>query len=82
MHLQLNKQTNRCTNPHQVIDAQLLELQHHVAQVAAQDLGVGLLLQVGLEAGLGVQPEALAGPRAPCTAAALVRRRLQANAYM
>ena len=54
------------TPAHQIVDAQLLQLQHHRAQVGAQDLWVRLLLQVLLEAGLGVEAEALAWPRAPC----------------
>ena len=50
---------------YQVINAQLLELQHHRAQVGPQDLWVGLLLQVPAKGGLGVQPEALPRLRAP-----------------
>ena len=61
---------------HQVVDAQLFELQHDGAQVGAQDLGVGLLLQVLLEGVLRVQPEALARLRAPGAPGPLVRARL------
>lgn len=63
----------------QVVDAQLLELYDHGAQVGAQDLRVRLLLQVLLEAGLRVQPEALARLRAPRAARALVRAGLRAR---
>ncbi len=37
------------TQAYQIVNAQLLELQHHGAQVGAQDLRVRLLLQVLLE---------------------------------
>ena len=39
-------QPKQAERAHQVVDAELLELQHDRAQVGAQDLGVGLLLQV------------------------------------
>mmetsp|Transcript_80034 Transcript_80034/g.214217 ORF Transcript_80034/g.214217 Transcript_80034/m.214217 type:complete len:283 (-) Transcript_80034:1008-1856(-) len=61
---------------HQVVDAQLLEGEHHRPQVGPQHLGVGLLLQLLLEGLLRVEPEALAGPRASRTPRALVGRRL------
>mmetsp|Transcript_6522 Transcript_6522/g.22449 ORF Transcript_6522/g.22449 Transcript_6522/m.22449 type:complete len:371 (-) Transcript_6522:170-1282(-) len=48
---------------HEVVHAQLLQLQHHGAKVGPQDLWVGLLLQVPFEGALRVQPEALARPR-------------------
>ena len=50
---------------YKVVDAKLLQLQHDRAQVGAQDLGVGLLLQVPAERCLCVQPEALSRLRAP-----------------
>ena len=62
---------------HQVIDTQLLELQHHAAQVGPQDFRVGLLLQVFLEAGLCVQAETLAGLRTPGTSCPLMSASLQ-----
>ena len=61
---------------HQVVDAELLQLQHDGAQVGAQDLRVRLLLQVLLEGRLRVQPEALARPRPPGAPGPLVRARL------
>ena len=54
---------------HQVINAQLFELEHHRAQVGSQNLGVGLLLQVLLEGGFSIEPEAFArlcAPSSPC----------------
>lgn len=62
---------------HQVINAQLFELQHHAAQVGPQDLGVGLLLQVLLETGLSVQAKTLAGLRTPGTPRPLMSAGLQ-----
>lgn len=59
---------------HQVLYSQLLELQHHIAQIAAQDFWVSLLLQVSFEAALRVQPEALARSSTPSTTTALVSR--------
>lgn len=63
--------------PHQVINPQLLQLQHHGAQVGAKNLRVCLLLQVLAEGLLRVQPEALARPCTPRTPRPLVCRRLQ-----
>ncbi len=57
---------------YQVINAQLLELQHDRAQVGSKDLWVGLLLQVLFEGALGVQPEALTGLSTPSTACSLM----------
>mmetsp|Transcript_63060 Transcript_63060/g.163796 ORF Transcript_63060/g.163796 Transcript_63060/m.163796 type:complete len:262 (-) Transcript_63060:782-1567(-) len=56
---------------HQVLHAQLLESNHHRAEIAPQDLGVSALGQLGLEGILGVQAETLPGPRAPCSAGPL-----------
>ena len=61
----------------QVINAKLLQLQHDRAKVGSQDLGVGLLLQVLLEGGLCVQPEALARLRTASTPCSLVGTGLQ-----
>ncbi len=41
----------------EVVDSQLLELQHNGAQVGAQDLGVRVLLHLVLVRFLRVQPE-------------------------
>jgi hypothetical protein len=46
-------------HPYQVINAQLLELQHDAPQVRSQNLWVRLLLQVLLEGALSVEAEAL-----------------------
>ena len=62
---------------HEVVDAELLQLQHDGAQVGAQDLRVGLLLQVPAEGRLRVQPEALPGLRAPGAPRPLVSARLR-----
>ena len=61
----------------QVINAKLLQLQHDRTQVGTQNLRVGLLLQVLLEGGLCVQPEALARLRTPGTPCSLVGTGLQ-----
>ncbi len=61
---------------HEVVDAELFQLQHHGSQVGAQDLRVRLLLQVLVERRLRVQAEALAGLRAAGATSALVRARL------
>lgn len=50
---------------HQVINAQLLQLQHHRAQVGPQDFRVRVLLHLRRVRFLRVQAEALARPRAP-----------------
>ena len=47
---------------HQVVDAQLLQLQHHRAQVGAQDLRVCVFLHLCRVRLLRVQAEALAWP--------------------
>eukprot|EP00754_Rhynchopus_humris_P006658 Rhum_TRINITY_DN13182_c1_g1::Rhum_TRINITY_DN13182_c1_g1_i1::g.57091::m.57091 len=57
---------------HEVLNAQLLQLQHDGAEVRPQDLGVRLRDEVALERLLRVQPEALAGTRATGTARTLV----------
>jgi hypothetical protein len=62
---------------YQVINAQLLQLQHHIAEVASQDLRVGLLLQIRLEGGFRVQPETFPWPGSPSTTTALVGRSLK-----
>ena len=54
---------------YKVVNAKLLQLQHDGAQVGAQNLRIGLLLQVPAEGRLCVQPEALprlGAPGAPC----------------
>mmetsp|Transcript_33474 Transcript_33474/g.99610 ORF Transcript_33474/g.99610 Transcript_33474/m.99610 type:complete len:386 (+) Transcript_33474:87-1244(+) len=61
---------------HQVLDAELLELQHDRAEVRTQDLGVRLLHQLRLVRNLRVEAETLARPGAAGAAGALVRRRL------
>ena len=48
---------------HQVVNAQLLQLQHHRAQVGAQDLRVRVFLHLCRVRFLCVQAEALARPR-------------------
>lgn len=58
---------------HQVIDAQLLQLQHDASQVAPEDFRVRLRLQVALEALLGVEAETLAGACASSTTSTLLR---------
>ena len=68
------------TEVYQVINAQLLELQHNGAQVGPQDLWVGLLLQVPTKGSLCVQPEALSRLSAPSTASPLVSTCLQRRA--
>mmetsp|Transcript_14985 Transcript_14985/g.34329 ORF Transcript_14985/g.34329 Transcript_14985/m.34329 type:complete len:504 (+) Transcript_14985:753-2264(+) len=60
----------------EVLNAELLQLQHHGAQVRAQDLGVRLFHQLLLVRLLRVQPEALARLGAACPARALVSRGL------
>ena len=62
---------------YKVVNAKLLQLQHDGAQVGAQDLRIGLLLQVPAEGRLCVQPEALPRLRAPGTPCPLVRARLR-----
>ena len=62
--------------PHQIVDPQLLQLQNDGAQIGPKDLGVGLLLQVLLEARLGVQAEALPRLCTPCSPRSLMRRGL------
>uniref|UniRef100_A0A8R7K0H9 Uncharacterized protein n=1 Tax=Triticum urartu TaxID=4572 RepID=A0A8R7K0H9_TRIUA len=61
---------------HQVVDAQRLEPQHHVGQVAPLDLRDRVVVQVMPEVVLREEAEALARARAPRPAGALVRRRL------
>mmetsp|Transcript_5353 Transcript_5353/g.18121 ORF Transcript_5353/g.18121 Transcript_5353/m.18121 type:complete len:398 (-) Transcript_5353:100-1293(-) len=58
---------------HEVVDAELLELEHHGGEVGAQDLGVSLVDELLLEGPLRVEAEALAGARAARAARALVR---------
>mmetsp|Transcript_15069 Transcript_15069/g.63555 ORF Transcript_15069/g.63555 Transcript_15069/m.63555 type:complete len:372 (+) Transcript_15069:2103-3218(+) len=58
---------------HQVVDAELLQLEHHRSQVRAENLRVRLLLQVLLERRLRVQAETLPRPCAPRATGALVR---------
>mmetsp|Transcript_52506 Transcript_52506/g.135533 ORF Transcript_52506/g.135533 Transcript_52506/m.135533 type:complete len:406 (+) Transcript_52506:150-1367(+) len=62
---------------HDVVYAQLLERQHHGAQVAADDLGVCALGQLLLVAVLRVEAEALPRARPPCTTRALHCARLR-----
>ena len=61
---------------HQVLDAELLQLEDRARQVRPQDLGVRLLDELPVEGLLRVQAEALARPRAAGAAGALLRRRL------
>mmetsp|Transcript_20473 Transcript_20473/g.61034 ORF Transcript_20473/g.61034 Transcript_20473/m.61034 type:complete len:369 (-) Transcript_20473:525-1631(-) len=61
----------------QVVDPQLLQGQHHDAEVGPEDLGVGLLRQLRLERLLRVEPETLARLRAAGTPRALRRRGLR-----
>ena len=62
---------------HQVINAQLFELQHHAAQVGPQDLGVGLLLLVLFQTALCEPDKTLAGRRRPGTPRPLMSAGLQ-----
>ena len=64
---------------YQVINAQLFQLQHNRAQVRPQDLWVSLLLQVLLEGGLSIQPEALARLCTPGTPSPLMSAGLHDN---
>ncbi len=59
----------------QVVDAQLLQVEHHRAQVGAQDFRVRVVLHLPLKRLLRVQSKALARPRSPGAAGALLRRR-------
>mmetsp|Transcript_6374 Transcript_6374/g.13907 ORF Transcript_6374/g.13907 Transcript_6374/m.13907 type:complete len:252 (+) Transcript_6374:352-1107(+) len=61
----------------QVVDAERLEQQHHVAQIRALDLGHGHDKQLVVVRELGVETEALAGASATGAAGALVRARLR-----
>mmetsp|Transcript_38971 Transcript_38971/g.96648 ORF Transcript_38971/g.96648 Transcript_38971/m.96648 type:complete len:337 (+) Transcript_38971:295-1305(+) len=65
----------------QVVDAEALEQQHHVAQVGALDLGDHVVLQLVEEGPLGVEPEALARRDAAGASGALVRLRARARRY-
>ena len=56
----------------QVVDAQLLQLQHHSAEVGAEDLGVGVVLHFRLVCLLRVQTEALTGTSSPGAACSLL----------
>mmetsp|Transcript_2137 Transcript_2137/g.3137 ORF Transcript_2137/g.3137 Transcript_2137/m.3137 type:complete len:391 (-) Transcript_2137:559-1731(-) len=56
----------------QVLHTELEQGEHHVAHLGAQDLGVGLLLQLLVEGLLRVQPEALAWPGTSRTPGSLV----------
>ena len=62
---------------YKVINAKLLQLQHNRAQVGAQDLRVGLLLQVPAKGRFCVQPEALSRLRAPGASCPLMSARLR-----
>lgn len=56
---------------HEVVDAELLQLEDDRRKVAPQDLGVGLFLELLDKVRLGVQPEALSGPGTTSPAGAL-----------
>ena len=77
--VQHHEQIRSNKRAHQVIDAELLQLQHNRAQIGAQDLWVGLLLQVLPKGRLCVQPEALSWPCAPCTPRPLMRACLRTD---
>ena len=62
---------------HQVVNAQLFQLQHNRAQVGAQNLWVGLLLQIFSKRSFCVQPEALSWLRAPSSTCPLMSACLQ-----
>ena len=57
---------------HQVINTQLLEMQHHGTQVRSQDLWICVVLHLRLVRLLRVQSETLAGPRTTGTARSLL----------
>ena len=61
---------------HQIINAELLELQHHRTEVGAKDFGVRVVLHFVFEGLARVEPEALAGPGPACSACPLLGRGL------
>ncbi len=63
---------NGCHVAYQIVNAQLFELEDHAAKVRPQNLGVGLLLEILLEGGFCVQPEALAWLRSASTSCSLM----------
>ena len=60
----------------QVVDAQLLELQHDRAEIRTQDLGIRVLLHLVLVRLLGVEAETLPGLRSTGSSGSLLRRGL------
>jgi hypothetical protein len=44
---------------HQIVDPQSLQLQHHAAQIAAQNLGICLIDQIFVKSLLSVQTKTL-----------------------
>jgi hypothetical protein len=72
-HHRLGRRRVHEVKVHEVVDAQLLQLQHDGGEVGAQNLRVRLRDQLLLERLLGVEAKALAGPRATGATGALLR---------
>ena len=57
---------------HQIIDAKLLELQHHCTKVRPQDFRIGVVLHFTLISFLSIQPETFARTSTASTTCSLL----------
>ena len=72
----LRRRGGQPVKPHDVVNAQSLQLQHRAGQLAALNLGDGAVGQ-SLEVLLRAQPEAEAGPHTASTACMSALQRLK-----
>ncbi len=60
----------------EIVDAELLQLQHDGTEIRPEDFRISVFLHLVLVGLLGVKPETLAGLRSAGTTGALLSRRL------